>query len=189
MKTFENLIKAFVGESQARNRYTFYASIARKQGFEQISEIFEITAMNEKEHAETFFELAQGLKGDLQEIKVEVPAPLVVGDVAENLRSAIAGEHYENSELYPEFERVAREEGYTEIADRIKAIIVAEKHHEERYRQLLSLVESGKFFKRDEPIVWICRKCGYVHYGTAPPAKCPSCHHETAFFQRKCEDF
>ncbi|MEM3434341.1 MAG: rubrerythrin family protein, partial [Candidatus Methanomethyliaceae archaeon] len=115
MKTFENLIKAYVGESQARNRYTFYASIARKKGYEQISEIFEITAMNEKEHAETFFELAQGLKGDLQEIKIETPAPLVLGDVVDNLKSAIAGEHYENSELYPEFARVAREEGYSEI--------------------------------------------------------------------------
>ncbi|MEM2001902.1 MAG: rubrerythrin family protein [Candidatus Methanomethylicaceae archaeon] len=189
MKTFENLIKAYVGESQARNRYTFYASIARKKGYEQISEIFEITAMNEKEHAETFFELAQGLKGDLQEIKIETPAPLVLGDVVDNLKSAIAGEHYENSELYPEFARVAREEGYSEIADRIEAIIEAEKHHEERYRKLLPLVESGKFFKRDEPIVWVCRKCGYVHYGTTPPEKCPSCHHETAYFQRKCEEY
>jgi rubrerythrin len=189
MKTFENLIKAYVGESQARNRYTFYESIARKKGYEQISEIFEITAMNEKEHAETFFELAQTFKGDLQEIKVEAPVPLVLGDVVENLKSAIAGEHYENSELYPEFARVAREEGYSEIAERIEAIIEAEKHHEERYRKLLSLVEPGKFFKRDEPIVWVCRKCGYVHYGREPPEKCPSCHHEAAYFQRKCEEY
>jgi len=189
MKTLENLIKAYVGESQARNRYTFYASIARKEGYEQISEIFEVTAMNEKEHAETFFELAQALKGNLQEIKIETPAPLILGDVVQNLKSAIAGEHYENSELYPEFARVAREEGYSEVAVRIEAIITAEKHHEERYRKLLSLVESGKFFKREEPIVWVCRKCGYEHYGTEPPQKCPSCNHETAYFQKKCEEY
>lgn len=189
MKTFENLIKAYIGESQARNRYTFYASVARKEGYEQISEVFEITAMNETEHAETLFKLAQGLKGDLKEITVEAPAPLVLGNVADNLRAAIAGEHYESNELYPEFARVAREEGYPEIAERIEAIIIAEKHHEERYKKILSLVESGTFFKRGEPIVWVCRKCGYVHYGREPPEKCPSCHHGSEYFQRLCEEY
>ncbi|NHV45742.1 MAG: rubrerythrin family protein [Candidatus Verstraetearchaeota archaeon] len=189
MKIFENLIKAYIGESQARNRYTFYASIARKEGYEQIAEIFEITAMNEKEHAETFFELAQKLKGNLDEIKIEASAPLSIGNTIDNLKAAIKGEHYENSELYPEFAKIAREEGFNDIASRIEAIIIAEKHHEERYKKLLELLESGKFFKRDEPIVWVCRKCGYVHIGKTPPQECPSCGHSFMYFQRLCEEY
>ncbi|MEM0101389.1 MAG: rubrerythrin family protein [Candidatus Methanomethyliaceae archaeon] len=189
MKTFENLIKAYIGESQARNRYTFYASIARKEGYEQIAEIFEITAMNEKEHAEVFFELAQSLKKDLNEITIETLAPLTLGNTIDNLKAAIAGEHYENSLLYPEFAKIAREEGYEQIAKRIEAIINAEKHHEERYKKILELIETGKFFKRDAPIVWMCRKCGYLHFGKEPPEKCPSCGHSKSFFQRLCEEY
>lgn len=189
MRTFENLIKAYVGESQARNRYTFYASIARKEGYEQIAEIFEITAMNEKEHAETFFELAQIFKRDLSEITIETPVPLVIGNTIDNLKAAIAGERYENSMLYPEFAKIAREEGHNDIARRIEAIINAEKHHEERYKKILELVEAGNFFKRDEPIVWMCRKCGYLHFGKEPPEKCPSCQHSKSYFQRLCEEY
>jgi rubrerythrin len=189
MQTLENLIKAFIGESQARNRYTFYASIARKEGYEQISEIFEITANNEKEHAETLFEFIQKLKDDAGELEVKAVAPLTLGSTAENLRSAIAGEHYENSIMYPEFAEVAEKEGFPEIASRLRAIAVAEKHHEERYKKLLSLVEEGKVFKRDEEVIWVCRKCGYVHRGKEPPEECPSCGHSKNYFQLLSEEY
>ena len=189
MKTIENLVKAFIGESQARNRYTMYAKIAKKEGFEQIAEIFEITAENEREHAKWLFKMIQDLKGDVNEISVQVIAPLVIGNTAENLKAAIEGENYEYTNMYPEFAKVAEEEGFPEIATRLRAIAKAEKHHEERFRKLLELVESGKFFERDEEIEWVCRKCGYVHKGKTPPERCPSCSHEKNYFQKKCEEF
>ncbi len=189
MKTLENLVKAFIGESQARNRYSMYAKIAKKEGFEQIAEIFEITAENEREHAKWIFRMIQELKGDVNEINVEAVSPLVLGSTLENLKAAITGENYEHSKMYPEFARIAEEEGFPEIAARLRAIAKAEEHHEERFKKLLELVESGKFFERDEEIVWVCRKCGYVHKGKTPPEKCPSCDHEKNYFQRKCEEF
>ena len=191
-KTLENLIKAFIGESQARNRYTFYASKARKEGYEQIAEVFTITAENEKEHAETLYELAlklareHGVEGALS---VEAAAPLALGDTVENLKAAIAGEHYEHTEMYPNFAKVAEEEGYPDIAARLRAIAKAEEHHEERFKKLLKELEGGTLYKKGKKVWWVCRKCGYVHYGEEPPPKCPSCGHARNYFQLKCEEY
>ncbi len=191
-KTIQNLTKAFIGESQARNRYTFYAKVAKKEGYEQIAAIFLETANHEKEHAKRLFEHIQELKeklGDNETINVEAAAPTVYGTTAENLQAAIDGEHYENVEMYPEFAKTAEEEGLSEIAERLKAIAVAEKHHEERYRKLLEQVKAGTIFKKEKEVQWTCRECGYVHTGTEPPEKCPSCSHEKSFYQIKCEEY
>ena len=191
--TIENLVKAFIGESQARNRYTIYSKVARKEGFEQISEIFLITAENEKEHAETLFNLIMELKRrsgeELSEIKVEAAAPLVLGNTIENLKAAISGENYEHTRMYPEFADVAEREGLPEVAARLRAIAKAEEHHEERYRKLLREVESNSVFRKDREVWWVCRECGYVHYGTEPPEVCPSCGHPKGYFQIKCEEY
>lgn len=191
--TIENLVKAFIGESQARNRYTFYAKIAKKEGFEQIAEIFRITAENEKEHASNLFKLINELKeksGEkLDEILVEAAAPTVLGSTAENLKAAIAGEHYEYTEMYPEFADIAEKEGLPEIAKRLRAIAKAEQHHEERYKKLLAQVEAGTVFKKEQEVWWVCRECGYVHYGKEPPEECPSCSHPRSYFQLKCEEY
>ncbi|MFP3909589.1 MAG: rubrerythrin [Halobacteriota archaeon] len=189
METLQNLIKAFIGESQARNRYSFYAKVAKKEGYEQIAEIFEITAENEREHAKKLFEEVQRLKGDTEELTVDGLAPLTYGNTVENLQAAIDGEHYENSDMYPNFARVAEQEGYKDIAERLRSIGEAEKHHEERYQKLLNEVKSGTVFKKNEPVEWMCRKCGYVHRGTEPPEKCPSCDHEYNYFMVKCEQY
>jgi rubrerythrin len=192
-RTIENLVKAFIGESQARNRYTFYSKVAKGEGFEQIAEIFLITAENEKEHASWLFRLINELKKkadeDLSEIKVEVTAPTVLGTTAENLRAAIAGENYEHTKMYPEFAAIADEEGLHEIAERLRAIAVAEKHHEERYGKLLAEVEAGTVFKKEKEVWWVCRECGYVHFGKEPPEVCPSCSHPRSFYQVKCEEY
>jgi len=190
-KTLNNLTQAFIGESQARNRYTFYAKIARKEGFEQIGGIFQETADQEKEHAKRLFEHIQELKekigDDLDEIKVEATAPTVYAATVENLKAAAAGENYEYTQMYPEFAATAEEEGLNNIAVRLKAIARAEEHHEERYKKLLKEVEAGTVFKKGEEVTWVCRECGYVHSGTEPPEKCPSCDHEKAFYQVQCE--
>jgi len=192
-KTIENLTKAFIGESQARNRYTFYAKIARKEGFEQIAEIFLITAENEKEHAKRIFEhLQELLKKDrrkLKEIMVEAAAPTTYGKTAENLAAAIAGEHYEHTQMYPEFARIAAQEKLPRIAKRLRAIAIAEKHHEERYQKLLKEVKAKTVFKKKKKVWWVCRECGYVHFGKQPPAVCPSCDHSRSFYQLKCEKY
>jgi rubrerythrin len=192
-KTIENLTKAFVGESQARNRYTFYASTARKEGYEQIAEIFTITADNENEHAEWFFKMLKQVMTQagekLDPVRVEAEAPTVWGTTKDNLKAAIAGEHMEHSTLYPEFARVAETEGYADIARRIRAIAVAEKHHEDRYNKLIKEVEAATLFQKKEPVYWVCRKCGYLHHGMAAPEKCPSCDHDKSFYQRQCETF
>ncbi|OYT61176.1 MAG: rubrerythrin family protein [Thermofilum sp. ex4484_15] len=191
--TLENLVRAFIGESQARNRYTFYASVARREGFEQIAEVFSLTADNEREHAETLFELIkelkEGLKEEVRELKVEVVAPLTLGTTVENLKAAIAGENYERSEMYPKFAEIAEREGLPEVASRLRAIAKAEHHHEERFKKLLREVEGGTVFKKAKAVWWVCRKCGYVHFGTEPPDKCPSCGHSRAYFQVKCEEY
>ncbi|MFH0930643.1 MAG: rubrerythrin family protein [Candidatus Zixiibacteriota bacterium] len=193
IKTIENLAKAFIGESQARNRYFFYAKIARQEGYEQIAEIFLTTADNEKEHAKWLFNLIQELKSKSSEksdeIKVEASTPTILGITAENLKAAIAGEHYENTVMYPEFAETAKKEGFSEIARRLKAISKAEEHHEERYRKFLKEVEAGTVFKKSEKVYWVCRECGYVHYGTEPPLKCPSCDHDRSYYQIKCEEY
>lgn len=190
-RTLENLAKAFVGESQARNRYTFYSKVARKEGFEQIAEIFLVTAENEREHATWLFRLLNELgRGSLpQEMKVETSVPTTLGTTAENLRAAIAGEHYEWTTMYPEFAKVAEEEGLTGVASRLRAIAVAEKHHEERYSKLLREVEGGTVFRKEKEVWWVCRECGYVHFGREPPERCPSCDHERSFYQLKCEEY
>ena len=178
-ETIKNLTKAFIGESQARNRYTFYSKIAKKEGFEQIAEIFLITADNEKEHASWLFKLINELKKksgeNIDEINVEAAAPTTLGSTTENLKAAIAGENYEHTKMYPEFAEVAMKEGFPEIATRLKSIAVAESHHEDRYIKLLKQVEAGTVFKKEKEVWWVCRECGYVHYGKEPPKVCPAC--------------
>ncbi len=191
--TIENLTKAFIGESQARNRYTFYAKIAQKEGFEQIAEIFLTTADNEREHAKWLFRLISELKKktdeNLDEIKVEAAAPTVLGNTKENLKASIAGENYEYTEMYPGFARLAEKEGFSEIAVRLRAIAKAEQHHEERYIKLLKEIEANTIFKKDKKVYWVCRKCGYIHEGEEPPEKCPSCDHPKSYFELKCEQY
>ncbi len=192
-ETLKNLAKAFIGESQARNRYDFYAKKAKKEGFEQIAEIFLITAENEKTHAKRLFEHINELKkksGEkLGEIEIEASVPTTYGTTAENLKAAIAGENHEHTKMYPEFAATAEKEGLTEIAKRLKSIAKAEEHHEERYVKLLKQVEAGTVFKKDKEVWWICRECGYAHFGKEPPEECPSCDHPKSFYQLKCEEY
>ena len=178
-QTEKNLLAAFAGESQARNRYTFFASQARKEGFEQISAIFQETADNEKEHAKRFFKFLEG--GEV-EITASFPAG-VIGDTKENLKAAAAGENFEHTKLYPEFARVADKEGYPEVAEAFRRIASVEVQHEKRFNALLKNVISGRVFKKDKPVKWKCRNCGYVHEGVSAPDVCPSCLHPQAFFE------
>jgi len=191
--TIQNLTKAFIGESQARNRYTFYSKIAQNEGFEQISEVFLTTADNEREHAKWLFKLINELKqksGEkMDEIVVEAVAPTTLGKTVENLKAAIAGENYEYTKMYPEFADVADREGFSHIARRLRAIARAEEHHEERYKKLLKEIEGNTLFKKDKKVQWVCRKCGYIHEGETPPERCPSCDHEARYFQIKCEEY
>jgi rubrerythrin len=192
-QTINNLMKAFIGESQARNRYTMFASTAKKEGYEQISEIFLITADQEKEHGGWFYKMLigvlkkEGIKEE--EIMVQTGGPVIRKSTLENLKSAIIGENEEYTKLYPEFAKVAEEEGYKDIALRIRAIMVAEKHHEERYKKLAEQLAEGTIFKKEEKIWWICRECGYAHFGREPPMECPSCGHAKAYYERKCEEY
>lgn len=192
-ETIQNLAKAFIGESQARNRYTIYAKIAKKEGFEQVSEIFLQTAEQEREHAKWLFKLINKLKeksdDDLSEIKVDASAPTALGTTTENLKAAIGGEHFEYTEMYPSFAETAEKENLKEIADRLKAIATAETHHEERYKKLLAELEGNSVFKKSEKVTWVCRKCGYMHEGEEAPEECPSCDHPSAYFQLKCENY
>ncbi|MEA2065324.1 MAG: rubrerythrin family protein [Patescibacteria group bacterium] len=185
-KTIQNLVKAFVGESQARNRYSFYSKIAKKEGFEQIASIFAEIAEQEKTHAKRLFEHIQELKQNdknLSAIKTEAETPITYGNTAENLKAAIAGENYEHTEMYPEFAKIAEEEGLTKIANRLRSIAVAEKQHKKKYEKLLVAVESSEVFKKNKEVVWICRECGYTHTGNEAPKKCPSCDHPQAYYQ------
>jgi len=178
-QTEKNLLAAFAGESQARNRYTYFASQAKKDGYEQIAAIFEETANQEKEHAKREFKF---LKGGEVEITAAFPAG-VIGSTIQNLKAAAAGEHYETTEMYPEFAKVAEEEGFVEIAKAFRAIAIAEKRHEERYLALAKNIADGIVFKRQKPVRWICRNCGYVHEGPNAPDVCPACAHP----QSHCE--
>ncbi|MCD6226932.1 rubrerythrin family protein [Candidatus Micrarchaeota archaeon] len=192
-KTLENLVKAFIGESMARNRYTLFASVARKEGYEQIAEIFLLTADNEFEHAEWHFKNIQELKDkenvtDL-EINTDANAPIKLGTTEENLNSAVEGEDYETTTMYPKFADIADEEGYHKIAVRLRAVAKAEEHHRERFKKILEIVKTGTVFKKNEKKYWVCRKCGYVHYGEEPPEKCPSCYHSKNYFQLECEEY
>lgn len=178
-KTELNLLKSFAGESQARNRYTYFAKQAKKDGFEKVRIIFEETANQEKEHAKRMFKFLEG--GDL-EITVTYPAGKI-GTTLENLKAAAVGEHEEYSELYPAFAEVAEEEGFPEIATMYRMIAVAEKHHEERFLSLLNLVQEGKMFNRQQKTVWRCLNCGYIHEGDKALDKCPACEHPQAWFE------
>jgi len=178
-KTEKNILTAFAGESQARNRYTYFTSAAKKEGYQQIAAIFEETANQEKEHAKRLFKLLQG--GEV-EIAAAFPAG-VIGTTAENLKASAAGEDYETTEMYPDFAKVADEEGFTEIAAIFRSIAVAEARHRDRYLVLAKNIAQGKVFKKDKPVRWVCRNCGYVHEGTEAPAKCPACEHPQAHFE------
>ncbi|MDD5448257.1 MAG: rubrerythrin family protein [Actinomycetota bacterium] len=184
-KTEVNLLTAFAGESQARNRYTYFASQARKDGFMQICDIFEETASQEKEHAKRLFKFLEG--GEV-EIKASYPAG-VIGSTAENLKAAAAGENYEWTEMYPGFAKVAAEEGFDKIANVFESIAVAEKQHEKRYLGLLANIEAGTVFKKDKVVVWRCRNCGYLHVGTEAPQACPACNHPQAYFELLAENW
>ena len=192
-KTLNNLVKAFIGESQARNRYAYYAKIAKKEGYEQIAGIFNETAEQEKVHAKRLFEHIQELKkkigGDLTAIQVETEAVTVYGNTEENLQSAIDGENYEYTDMYPEFAKVAKEEDLEDIAKRFSSIAIAEEHHEERYKKLLEQPKNKTLFKKGKQVVWVCRECGYVHVGNTPPDECPSCDHPQAYYQVKNEEY
>lgn len=184
-QTEKNLLAAFAGESQARTRYTFFASVAKKEGFEQISAIFQETADNEKEHAQLFFKL---LKGGLVEITAAYPAG-VIGSTAENLLAAAEGEKLEWGTLYPNFAEVAEKEGFAEAARTFRMVAQVEAYHERRYRKLLANVEQGKVFRKDQPIKWKCRNCGHVYEGSEAPETCPVCAHPRAFFEVWCENY
>lgn len=178
-KTETNIMAAFAGESQARNRYTYFASKAKKEGYEQIASVFEETANQEKEHAKRLFKLFEG--GEV-EITGAFPAG-VVGTTLENLKASAAGENHEYTSMYPEFAVIAREEGFTGIAAVFEAIAVAEKQHEKRYLDFAKNIEDGKVFERDTEVVWRCRNCGYLHNGKAAPGVCPACAHPQAHFE------
>lgn len=184
-RTEKNILTAFAGESQARNRYNYYASKAKKEGYVQIQAIFEETANHEKEHAKRLFKLLQG--GEL-EIQAAFPAG-VIGTTAENLAAAAGGENHEWTDMYPEFAKTAREEGFDEIGDIFEAIAASEKQHEKRFRALLANLEQEKVFKREEPVKWFCRNCGYVHEGTEAVESCPSCDHPRDHFELLCENW
>lgn len=164
-KTEENLKAAFAGESQARNKYTYFAKVARKEGYLYIADLFEETAINEMQHAKDEFKMLGG-----------------IGDTVANLKEAIAGEHYEVTEMYPTFAKEAEEEGNLEAANLFHQIAKVETEHRDRYRKLLEMVEKGTVYKRDSPIKWKCEKCGYIHEGTEPPTKCPACKHPPEYY-------
>ena len=171
-RTEANLLAAFAGESQARNKYSYYASKAKKEGYEQIAALFEATANNEKEHAKMWFKLAHG-----------------IGTTAENLADAAAGENYEWTDMYATFAKEAREEGFDKIADLFERVAAVEKEHEERYRKLLANVEGGLVFSRDGDMIWECRNCGHIHIGKAAPEVCPTCAHPKAYFELRAQNY
>ncbi len=184
-RTEKNLITAFAGESQARNRYTYASSQAKNEGFVQISAIFEETANQEKEHAKRLFKF---LEGGEAEVTASFPAG-TIGTTLENLLASAAGEHHEQAEMYPDFARIAREEGYNDIAAVFEAIAVAERQHERRYLALANNIEKESVFKKGSPTVWVCRNCGYVHQGAEAPKACPACAHAQAHFELLAENW
>jgi len=184
-KTENNILAAFAGESQARTRYTFFASTAKKEGYEQIAAIFQETADNEKEHAELFF---KHLKGGMLEINATYPAG-VIASTAENLKAAAEGEKLEWGTLYPNFGDVAEQEGFSDVARTFRSIANVEAYHERRYLKLLANVKQGKVFKKDPPIKWKCRNCGFVYEGSEAPDKCPVCSHPRSYFEVWCENY
>jgi len=193
-QTIQNLAAAFIGESQARNRYTFYAKQAKKDGYVQLASIFAETAEHEKQHAKWFLTmLNQVLKKVGQttdEVKVDMAACVTtLSDSEANLGSAINGENFEWTELYPRFANTAEKEGFPRVARRIRAIMVSEKHHAERYQKYLDQIKGKTVFKKESKIIWVCAECGYVHEGEEPPEVCPSCNHPIAYFYKQCEEY
>jgi rubrerythrin len=184
-RTEQNLLKAFAGESQAKNRYTYYSKQAKKEGFEQIAAFFADTALNEESHAKTFF---RHLEGGAVEITAVYPAG-TIATTAENLKAAADGEHEEWTDLYPAFARVAEEEGFPRVAVSFKLIATIESHHEKRFRKLLNNMEKGRVFEKDEKTYWVCRKCGYVHYGFKALQMCPACQHPLGYFEVMQENY
>ncbi len=184
-ETEKNILTAFAGESQARNRYTYFASVAKKEGYEQVAAIFEETANQEKEHAKRLFKYLEG--GDV-EVSAAFPAG-VIGTTLQNLLAAADGENHEHAEMYPGFAAVARNERFDDIADVFMAVAVAEKQHEKRYRDLAANIEAGRVFKRDKSVVWRCRNCGYLHEGAGAPEECPACAHPQAHFELLGENY
>lgn len=184
-QTEKNILTAFAGESQARNRYTYFASQAKKDGYVQMSAIFEETANQEKEHAKRLFKL---LEGGEAEITAGFPAG-IIGTTLENLQEAAAGENYEHSIMYPGFAKIAREEGFDDIAAIFMAIAVAEIQHEKRYRTLIANIGNSRVFKREAKVTWQCRNCGYLHEDSEAPEECPACAHKQAHFELLCENW
>ncbi len=184
-RTEKNLMTAFAGESQARNRYTYFSSVAKKAGLEQIAAVFLETADNEKEHAKRFY----GFLTEGCQVGIQASFPKVLGSTPENLKEAAAGEHMEWKTLYPEFARVAAEEGFAQIAEAFRRISIAERQHEKRYLGLLQNLVDDKVFQKDSPVVWKCRNCGYVHEGTRAPEVCPACQHPKAHFELLAENW
>lgn len=184
-RTEQNLLKAFAGESQARTRYTFFASVAKKEGYEQIAGVFMETAEQEKEHAKRFFKF---LEGGMVEITASFPAG-VIGSTMENLAAAADGENEEWADLYPEFARIAEEEGFKKVAVAFKMIATVEAEHEKRYRKLLANIADGKAFEKEEEITWQCRNCGFLHKGKKAPKMCPACEHPQSFFEPMKENY
>ena len=184
-QTEKNILTAFAGESQARNRYTYFASKAKKEGYVQIAAIFEETANQEKEHAKRLFKFLQG--GEI-EITAGFPAG-VIGSTLDNLKASAAGENYEHTSMYPGFAKTAMDEGFDNLADVFSAIAEAEKQHEKRYNALAQNIEAGRVFKRDNKVSWQCRNCGYIHEGTEAPQKCPACDHDQAHFELLTENW
>jgi rubrerythrin len=184
-QTEQNLLTAFAGESQARNRYSYYAGQARKEGLQQMAAIFEETADQERMHAKRLFKFLEG--GEAQ-VQASFPAG-VIGTTLENLKAAAAGEHYENTEMYPGFAQVAQDEGFAEVAAVFRVIAVAEKRHEDRYVALADNIAADRVFKRPQPVRWVCRKCGYVHEGTEAPKVCPACTHPQAHFELEAVNY
>ena len=184
-KTEQELINAFAGESMARNRYTMFASVAKKEGYEQIAEIFEQTAHNEYEHAKLFYKHI----GTATDGHVDSCYPFELGSTEENLLSAIGGETEEYTTLYANAEKIALEEGFDSAASTFKHVINSERHHAQRFQELYDNLSGGKIFQKDTPQQWICRECGYIHEGNGAPDYCPNCHHKKAFFQLLCEKY
>jgi rubrerythrin len=184
-RTEQNLLKAFAGESQARNRYMFFAKQAKQEGYEQIAAIFEQTAQQEETHAKTFFKF---LEGGMVEITASYPAGKI-GTTLENLEAAAEGEYEEWSELYPEFARIAEEEGFKQIAVKFRSIAKVEAEHEKRYRKLRDNIVNGEVFKKKKKVRWVCRKCGFVHESETAPQKCPACDHPQAYFEMEAENY
>lgn len=189
-KTVQNLAAAFIGESQARNRYTIYAKIAKKEGYEQLAAIFLDTADQEREHAKWLMRMINDThKEDEKLVVSDAEVPTLVGTTEENLQAAIEGENYEHTSMYPEFAKVAEEEHLELVAVRLRSIAKAEAHHEERYKKLLAQVKAGSMFKKEKESTWVCRKCGYEHVGAEAPQKCPACGHPQSYYQLKCEEY